>query len=61
MVNKIHFLVSNKKDGSLQIGFNITFNIKEINKYPVQITKESIDKFVEDTNKEDEVYLNMFL
>jgi ATP-dependent Lon protease len=60
IVNKIHFLVSNKKDRILQVGFNITFDVKIINEYPVQIGKESIDKFVEDTNK-DEVYLNMFL
>lgn len=60
IVNKIHFLVSNKKEGILQIGFNITFDVKDIIQYPVHISKESIDRFIEDTSK-DEVYLNMFL
>jgi ATP-dependent Lon protease len=61
LVNKIHFLVSNKDMlGNLQTTFKISFNDNKIRTYPIILDTESIDRLVK-TERKDEDYLRMFL
>jgi ATP-dependent Lon protease len=61
ILNKIHFLVSNKdEDGKMKVQFQVTFDVKNVKRYPVEIDKDIINKFV-DESKEGEAYLGMFI
>lgn len=61
LVNKIHFLVSNKDElGNLLTNFKITFNVKNIIRYPVVLDNDAINKLITE-EKRNEDYLGMFL
>lgn len=61
LINKIHFLVSNKDVfGNLLTNFNISFNVKNITKYPVLLDIDAIDKLIKEERRNED-YLGMFL
>lgn len=59
LINKVHFIVSNKMDGVSLLDFKVSFYSNKLDKYPVVLTTDIIDKFI--PIKEKNIYREMFL